>query len=1130
MAYVKSGSLLTSSGGVDLFGGDPTIAAIASGPHAGGYVVVSSSARYASEAITGTEYIAGQAIPIISLYYTTEHRVTLVSGDGSVVDLSSDPASLQYVERLPSVGQGPEGITGATSGVPVVHADGSLTIVFNGVGWGFPDEIGNPESRVGYIGFNAAGEAGAGPLALTPGQPPTGTASIYGSYGGSATILSNGEIMASLTRSGYDGVVADTRDNIQLSINLGFADRTNPVDPETVNRGDIPGALQQFTSAEKRYTSVEAFGTGAVVVWNDGLADPTDGSGDPSLDSVGVLGALVDAAGNVTASFGVNQAVAGVQLIVSDRSIVVLGPDKFAVVWESRDISSGFSPSLQSVFVRIFSVDGTTVSAVTGDIALGMPGDGMDRSRPSIAALADGGFVVVYERETDGFRNEDDSIVAGVAVQQFDGDGNFVGNEVTLRTRDDAPAGGLWSNPTVTQLSDGRIAVAGEVYNAETFAYETGVQTLELNQSPTDITIDNSTFAADQSGASWILIGALGTTDGNLSDRFTYELLNNPGNLFQVLEGQLYAVGRTENGDTHYEPGQSWELQIRSTDSAGVSVERTLTVGVALPPDVTPPLDISVATSFSDGRIQVDENAHAGSVIASIGAFDPDTPFDGLTFEIVGSDGRFALEKSTSGDYFLLIANGPFDYETAPFHDITLKVSDSNGSRTETFTVLVKDEAETPTTPVDPNPPTPVPPATFGVRGPGGSIQPLIDLADIKQGEIVFDWAPSVSQAIAQLLFTDTNNPSWIMAPIVTQALASGDWGASLAALFGNGQYSVLMQQFMSGDAALENPIDVATALANFTVNLETLQLLTANGGSSLGLGAGESATAGNWIHLNTTSSTLPNGTLIAYATDGDGNMLARDGSITTSVEAAALGRIGLVASDSGVTFFSGEQSIYLPVGRELGFAIVTGNGVIDADPTVNITGSDGMLDVTVSGGFGRINLTAQVDNTLSESATLASSQRLTDQAWVYLTKGTSVGVDLAWSGSYVNTLHFVRMEIDPTDATQWQVGGVDYGNTSAFRDAVQANWETFSTTQGNSTGMTSSVWTVQGESGYYAPVLVTPDGLWTIDSAPGSTANTDGRQHIRNFGENVFGFEDMSASRGADFDYNDMIMKLTVL
>ncbi len=46
----------------------------------------------------------------------------------------------------------------------------------------------------------------------------------------------------------------------------------------------------------------------------------------------------------------------------------------------------------------------------------------------------------------------------------------------------------------------------------------------------------------------------------------------------------------------------------------------------------------------------------------------------------------------------------------------------------------------------------------------------------------------------------------------------------------------------------------------------------------------------------------------------------------------------------------------------------------------------------------------------------------------------------------------------------------------------------------------------------------------------PTSTANSDGRQHVRTFGENVFGFEDTIASKGADFDYNDMIVKLTML
>lgn len=1126
MAYVKSGSLLTSSNGIDLLGSDPSIAAIASGPYAGGYVVVSSSVRYASEAITGVEYVAYQAIPIITQYYTSEHRITLVDADGHVVDLNEDPTLLQHVERLPSIGQGPEGNAGPSSGVPVVHADGSFTVVFSGVGWGFPGEIGKPESRVGYIDFDALGGKGAGPLALTPGQRSDGTLEIYGSYGGSAALLSNGELIVSLTRSGYDGTFADVRDNIQLSIDRGFADRTNPVDIDAVNSGDIPGSLQQFTNQEKRFTSIEAMGSGAVVVWNDGQADSAGGSGDPTLDGVGVLGALVDAAGNVVTTFDVNEATAGIQLIVGERSIAALGPDRFAVVWETRDFSAGINLSVSSAFVRIFSVDGTSVAAITGDIALGRHGDGMDRSKPSITALTDGGFVVVYDRETDGFVNADDSVAAGVAVQQFDHDGNFVGNEVVLRARNDAPTAGLWSNATATELSDGRIAVAAGVYNTETFAYETGVQLLELNQSPTDIAIDNDTFTEDPSGVSWIRIGALTTTDGNLSDSFSYELLDNPDNLFHLIEGQLYAVGRTEAGDTHYQPGQSWDLPIRSTDSAGTSVERTLTVKVPFPPDVSPPLDISVATSFADGRLQVDENADIGAIIASVGAFDPDTPFDGLSFEIVDPDGRFALEKSPGGDYFLLVANGPFDYGTAPFHEVTLKVSDGNGSRSETFTVLVK-EASGPT---EPNLPLPVPEPTFGTRGAAGAFEALTDLANLTHGGLVFDWTPSVSEAIARLLFTDTGNPSWIMTPLVAQALAGGDWGTSLAALFGNGQYNVLLQQFLSTDTALAHPIETAAASMDFTVNLETLQLLATNGGTSLGLAAGESTTGGNWIQLEATSSTLPNGTLIAYATDTDGNMLARDGSVTTSIDAAALGRIGLVASDGGATFFSGQQSIYLPVGRELGFAVVTGDGVVNADPTVAVTGSGGTLNVTVSGGFGRITLAAEVDNTLSEAATLASSQRMMDQAWVYLTQGTRIGVDLAWSGDYVNALHFVRIDVDPTDPTHWQVGGVDYGNTSAFRTAVQANWEAFSSTQGHSTGMASDIWTVQGGTGFYAPVLVTPDGQWTINNGPLGTANADGREHIRNFGENVFGFEDMSAGRGADFDYNDMIMKLTVL
>lgn len=40
---------------------------------------------------------------------------------------------------------------------------------------------------------------------------------------------------------------------------------------------------------------------------------------------------------------------------------------------------------------------------------------------------------------------------------------------------------------------------------------------------------------------------------------------------------------------------------------------------------------------------------------------------------------------------------------------------------------------------------------------------------------------------------------------------------------------------------------------------------------------------------------------------------------------------------------------------------------------------------------------------------------------------------------------------------------------------------------------------------------------------------NADGHDHIRAYGQNVFGFEDLRADQHSDFDYNDMIMKVTV-
>src|SRR5215472_14574005 len=111
------------------------------------------------------------------------------------------------------------------------------------------------------------------------------------------------------------------------------------------------------------------------------------------------------------------------------------------------------------------------------------------------------------------------------------------------------------------------------------------------------------------------------------------------------------------------------------------------------------------------------------------------------------------------------------------------------------------------------------------------------------------------------------------------------------------------MSQYKLKDTTLATPIVASSVPVDFTVNLDKLKLVAAHGGTALGLDAGSSTTEGNWIKLHATGSTLPNGTLLAYATDAAGNLIDRTDGHTGSdvtLEDAVLGRFGLVKDDRG--------------------------------------------------------------------------------------------------------------------------------------------------------------------------------------------------------------------------------------
>ncbi len=357
---------------------------------------------------------------------------------------------------------------------------------------------------------------------------------------------------------------------------------------------------------------------------------------------------------------------------------------------------------------------------------------------------------------------------------------------------------------------------------------------------------------------------------------------------------------------------------------------------------------------------------------------------------------------------------------------------------------------------------------------------------------------------------------------IHTQADLDGQW-MTAATQLGNGTYTVTMEEYLS--SALSTAIPPKSSALNLTVDVATAPMAAAGDGLELVL-SGVDDPAGNWISLEAIQSSIPAGTtLLLYAVDAQGDLVSRDGSGSgpqVTLDQAVRGTIGAVHDDAGAALHLGAQSVYLEAGHSLQFAVLSANGQIDLDPTVDIIQqTGGPLKVSVDG----IHLIAETDNTLTDSGLLGGTQRATGEAFLYLEQGATMEIDLFGSCGTVNTLGFVRKDVN-TATGEWSVDGVAYGDTQEFRDAVLANLDGgFEYSNGGDFRDTVE-WTVEGETGFYAPVLVTTYGEVLVVG----DANPGGHDQIRMYGHNTFGFEDLTSERGSDFDYNDMVMRVTPL
>lgn len=144
-------------------------------------------------------------------------------------------------------------------------------------------------------------------------------------------------------------------------------------------------------------------------------------------------------------------------------------------------------------------------------------------------------------------------------------------------------------------MSDGTSAgtrIANELDIAGSGAFFT-----YLNLAPTGVTLANASVM--ESAAGGTIVGALSTTDFDIGDTHTYQLLDDAGGRFK-LDGDKIVVA--DGAPLDFETAQSHDITVRSTDQGGKFVDQVLTVAVT---DVGGPTDFILRGGSGNDILEV---------------------------------------------------------------------------------------------------------------------------------------------------------------------------------------------------------------------------------------------------------------------------------------------------------------------------------------------------------------------------------------------------------------------------------------------------------------------------------------------------------------------------------------------
>ncbi|HET9717348.1 MAG TPA: cadherin domain-containing protein [Pseudolabrys sp.] len=421
------------------------------------------------------------------------------------------------------------------------------------------------------------------------------------------------------------------------------------------------------TARAQNQASVTALANGRfVVTWEDASRQ----GGDQSVSAVKAQ--IFNADGSkFNGEFLVNTTTSSSQ---DAPQITALASGGFVVAWE--DFSGRGDGSSGSIKAQIFNADGTNSGS---ELLVNTVTDGAQIT-PKITALTNGNFVVIWDDN-----GSPDGTIA-LKAQVFDGAGNKIGGEFQVNS---APEHNR-TFASITALADGGFIVTwsdSSDQNSDGEGFAVKAQIFKVggsNAAPIDEVLAGDVVA--ENAANDTIIGVVTGIDPNAGDRLSYTLVDSADGRF-AIDADTGVITVADGRRLDFETNSAHNITVRATDQDGLSVDKTFAIKVT---DVNEAPADETLTGDS-----VVENSPNGTVVGTVRGVDPDTN-SVLTFELTDdAGGRFRIDASSG--VITVVDGSLLNFETAPSHDITVRLTDQDGlSFDKTFTIHVINQNEGP--------------------------------------------------------------------------------------------------------------------------------------------------------------------------------------------------------------------------------------------------------------------------------------------------------------------------------------------------------------------------------------------------------------------------------------------------